>query len=368
MPDRMLPWWAPQFGPHERDLVAEVLDRGFLNDGDVTTRFERELARLLGVRHVVAVSSGTAALFLSLASLGIGAGDEVIVPDVTFIATANAVTLSGATPVLADVDPLTLTLDPGAFSRAITPRTKAVIPVHVSGRAAQMPSILQLAASRGIQVVEDAAEAFQSKSGGRCLGTFGRLGCLSFSPAKLITTGQGGAILTDDEALHARLRELKDQGRPVRGTGGDDLHPSLGYNFKLTNLQAAVGLGQLATLPDRLARMRRTLTGYREGLRDVPGVSLFPFRLEEGESPQWVDAWSDERDGLVEHLRLRGAECRKLWFPLHRQAPYRQPDDRFPQATAISPKAFWLPSSLTLSDEDVAAVCGWIAEFAAVAS
>lgn len=362
MPEARLPWWAPQFGAEERALVSGVLESGFLNDGDVTTRFEARLAELVGVRHAVGVTSGTAALFLALASLEVGQGDEVIVPDVSFIATANAVRLAGATPVLADIDPATLTLDPEAFRRAIGPRTKAVIPVHVSGRSGHLPEILRIAEARGLHVVEDAAEAFLSKRGGRCLGTFGRLGCLSFSPAKLITTGQGGAVLTNDDALEVRLRELKDQGRPVRGTGGDDLHHRVGYNFKLTNLQAAVGLGQLASLPERLARMRRTYQAYAEGLRDVEGVRLVGFRLEEGESPQWVDALSEERDRLIEFLASRGAECRRFWFPLHRQAPYRQPDEYFPHSTAVAPKAFWLPSGLRMTDADVASVCRLVRE------
>ena len=357
------PWWQPQMGAEERRLVNEVLEGGFLNDGELTSRFEAQLATALGVRYVVGVSSGTAALFLSLASLGVGPGDDVIVPDLTFIATANAVTLTGATPILADVDPRTLTLDPAAVARAITPRTKAIIPVHVSGRAADMQTILALAQARGLRVVEDAAEAFLSKHQGRSLGTWGQLGCFSFSPAKLITMGQGGAVVTNDEALHTRLRELKDQGRPVRGTGGDDLHVSVGFNFKLTNLQAAVGLGQLASIQERLATMRRTYEAYRDGLKDVRGMGLFGFSLETGESPQWVDAWCDDRDGLVEYLRARGAECRKFWFPLHTQAPYRRSDEGFPHSTALASKAFWLPSALSLSKADVATICGWIREY-----
>jgi perosamine synthetase len=219
--------------------VAEVLDSNYLNEGEVTARFEKTLAELIGCKHVVAVTSGTSAIFLALAALGIGKGDEVIVPDVTFIATANAVTMTGARPILVDVDPLTLTMDPQALLRSITPRTKAVVPVHVSGRAADLNSIGQIARQHGFHVIEDAAEAFMSKFDGRCLGTFGIAGCLSFSPNKTITTGQGGAVLTDDGELNRRLRELKDQGRAVRGTGGDDVHATVGYNFKFTNVQAA---------------------------------------------------------------------------------------------------------------------------------
>jgi perosamine synthetase len=360
-PARTIPWWEPRIGPGEAALVADVLASHYVNEGEMTARFERALADLLGVQHVIAVTSGTVALALALRGLEIGPGDEVIVPDVTFIATANAVRLAGATPVLADVDPRTLTLDPEAMTRVLSSRTRAVIPVHVSGRAAAMTDILEIAWARGLAVVEDAAEALGSRHHGRALGTLGDAGCFSFSPNKTITTGQGGAVATDDNALAARLRALKDQGRPVRGTGGDDLHPTLGFNFKLTNLQAAVGLGQLAMLEDRLARQQRTYRLYAEGLRDLPALRLPGFAA--GECPQWVDALVEGRDALDRHLADQRMHCRRFWLPLHTQAPYRAPDEHFPHSTRLMPQALWLPSAFTLADDDVAAVCAAIRAF-----
>lgn len=360
---RRIVWWEPRLTGEEYGLVKDVLDSNFLNDGDVTTRFEGELAALLGVRYAVAVTSGTTAIAMALAAVGVGRGDEVIVPDVTFIATANAVVLTGATPVLVDVDPATLNVDPAAVARAHTSRTKAVVPVHVSGRAADMASLMDWATRHGIAVVEDAAEGFVSRWRGRCLGTIGHTGCFSFSPNKIITTGQGGVVVTDDAAIHGRLRELKDHGRPVRGTGGDDIHQSLGFNFKLTNLQAAVGLGQLSQLKPRLERAKQIYRGYVDGLRGVRGISLPGFRVDDGESPQWVDALVERRDDLDRHLRSLDIHCRRFWFPIHTQAPYRLPDDRFPHSTAVAKKALWLPSAFTMSDDDVAIVCHAIGEF-----
>lgn len=365
MTERRIPWWTPEVGGGELALVRGVLDSNYLNEGDVTERFEREIARLVGARHAVATTSGTAALFLSLAALGIGHGDEVIVPDLTFVATANAVMLAGATPVLVDVDPRTLNMSPEAFERAITLRTRAVMPVHVSGRAADLDAITAIAHTRGIAVVEDAAEALTSSVRGKALGTFGVAGCLSFSPNKTITTGQGGIVLTNDDALHVRLRELKDQGRPVRGTGGDDVHKTVGFNFKLTNLQAAVGLGQLVHLEDRLARQKRNYEVYARGFANVPGITLPGFDIAGGEVPQWTDAIIERRDELDRFLDSRRMHCRRFWFPLHTQAPYRQPDERFPHATATGPRALWLPSAFTLTDADVEAVVGAVREFAA---
>lgn len=356
-------WWAPEIGEEEYNLVSNVLRSNYLNEGEVTASFEKRLATLLGTKYAVAATSGTSAIFLALAGLGVGAGDEVIVPDVTFIATANAVTMTGARPVLVDVDSATLTMDPEALLRAITPRTKAVVPVHVSGRAADLASILEIARQHGLYVVEDAAEAFMSKLDGRCLGTFGVAGCLSFSPNKTITTGQGGAVLTDDDKLNYRLRELKDQGRPARGTGGDDVHHSIGYNFKFTNVQAAIGLGQLDYLESRLARMRDIYRWYSRGLSGVDGLTLPGFQLERGESPQWTDAFVDRRDELDRYLAENGVDCRRFWFPIHTQAPYRLPDDNFPNSTRLARKALWLPSAFTLSEEDIGAVCQHVRQF-----
>ncbi len=360
---RQIPWWRPETGVEERDRVLAVLESNYLNDGDVTIDFERRMAAALGAKHTVAVTSGTAALFLAIAAIGAGRGDEVIVPDVTFIATANAVTLAGATPVFADVDPATLTMDPDAFAAAITPRTRAVIPVHVSGRAAAIDRILDIANGHRIAVIEDAAEALRSKHGGRCLGTFGRAGCFSFSPNKTITTGQGGLVATDDDALVVRLRELKDQGRPVRGTGGNDIHATLGFNFKLTNLQAAVGVAQLERLDARVRRLGDLYRRYHDALANIDGISLLPFDVDRGETPQWVDALAEDRDALVAHLERTDIHCRPFWYPVHTQQPYRAPDDRFPVAMRVVPKAVWLPSALSMTDDDVRVVAARVREF-----
>ena len=360
---KTIPWWSPQMTGDEQTLIRHVLDSNYLNDGDITTRFEQEIARLVGAKYAVAVTSGTAALFLALAGLGVGSGDEVIVPDVTFIATANAVRLAGASPVLVDIDPATLNISPETLAKAITARTKAVIPVHVSGRGANMSAIMEIARKHDLHVIEDAAEAFMSALDDKYLGTFGHAGCLSFSPNKTITTGQGGMILTNDDALHSRLRELKDQGRAVRGTGGDDIHNSVGYNFKLTNLQAAVGLGQLSALQQRIERQRRVYKLYAENLEGLPGITLFGFRLDTGEVPQWTDALVQRRDELEQYLLARRIHCRRFWFPIHTQAPYRLPDNAFPNSTRLMPHALWLPSAFTLTDDDVLAVCRHIREF-----
>ena len=364
MADR-IPWWEPRIGEAEKALVLEVLGSNYVNDGEMTTRFENRVRELLGCRHAIGVSNCTSALFLALKALDIGAGDQVIVPDATFIATANAVAMTDATAVLVDVDADSLTMSPAAFEATITPHTRAVIPVHVSGRAADLAAILAIAEAHAIAVVEDAAEAFMSRHDGKALGTIGRMGCLSFSPMKLITTGQGGMVVTDDDELHVRLRQLKDQGRPVRGTGGDDHHPKVGYNFKLTNIQAAVGLGQLETIDARMDHVRHVRRLYERHLAGQNGITLLPAPMDRGALPLWVDAIVEGRDGLAGYLQARAIDCRAYWHPIHTQPCYKAGDAGFPNATRLLPRAVWLPSAFGMSDDQVRLVCGHIGDFLA---
>ena len=361
--NKMFPWWKPKLCGSELNRIAEVLESNFLNDGDYTSEFENRIADMLGVKHAVAVTSGTTALFLALKALDVGPGDEVIVPDVTFIATANAVALTGAKPVLVDIDPSTMAMDPVACEEAITIYTRAVVPVHVSGRGAPMAAINALANQYSLAVVEDAAEALLSKSKGEFLGTIGKAGCFSFSPNKTITTGQGGMVVTNDERVNSRLRELKDQGRTQRGTGGDDLHPSVGYNFKLTNLQAAVGLAQLEDLHLRTENLQDIYDAYETQLSTIDQLKLLPFDTDVGEVPQWIDAVADHRDDLVRHLEHANMHCRRFWRPIHTQKPYELPDAQFPNSTTACSKAVWLPSCFDLNEDDIVQICDQIKQF-----
>jgi perosamine synthetase len=360
---RNIIWWQPQLGDSELSRITEVLSSNFLNEGSVTQEFENQLAKVLKVKHVVTATSGTGAIFMALKSLGIGHGDEVLVPDLTFIATANAVTMAGATPVLVDIDQNTLNMCPQSARKAITKRTRAIMPVHVSGRAADMSEISKIAQEHNLQVVEDAAEALLSMHNGKALGTIGVMGCFSLSPNKTITTGQGGFIATNDSALDKILRQLKDQGRPARGTGGDDIHPAMGFNFKFTNLQAAVGLGQLELLEQRVKHLRATYLQYQKRLADLPGIKILPFNTEQGETPQWVDAIAENRDQLCSFLDSKNIGYRKFWHPIHTQEPYRRPDSDFPTSTMSSAKALWLPSCFQMQEDDIEYVCASIEAF-----
>lgn len=360
---KKIPWWQPQIGKKEYELINIVLRSNFPNEGEMTEKFQRKISGLLGIKHAIFVSNCTSAIFLSLKALGIGYGDEVVVPDATFIATANAVEMSGAKAILADIDPKTFTLDINSFEKSITKKTKAVVPVHISGRAGNLEEIMKIAKKKRIFVIEDAAEAFMSKYKNRYLGTFGETGCFSFSPAKTITTGQGGMITTNNDRLYESLKELKNQGRRVRGTGGDDIHHSIGFNFRVTDLQAALGLGQLDYLKTRMQRMKKIYLQYRKHLDGIKEISLFRFNVDGGELPQWTDAIVEDRDKLDKFLQKNNIDSRRYWFPIHQQTPYKLPDTKFPNSTKLSHKALWLPSAYTLSDQDVITVCKYIKRF-----
>ncbi len=361
MSTKTIRWFFPQFGENEKNGVLKVLESNYLNDGEVTRAFEEKVAAFIGCRYCVAVTSGTAAIALSLMALGIGPGDEVIVPDLTFIATANAVRLAGASVKLVDIEPLRFTIDPARVDESIGPQTKAVIAVDVNGRGANYEALEPLCKKHKLALICDSAEALGSKYKGRYLGTYGNAGCFSFSANKTVSSGQGGMIATNDIDVYHRLRELKDQGRRFGGTGGDDLHPVLGFNFKYTNLQAAVALAQLERLSQRISHFQDRDRWYSKALQGCPQVTLPPLD-EPGEVRQWTDLLCQNRTELEIAFKQNQIDIRPFWFPLHTQRPYRLPDEGFAHSIHISQEGLWLPSSFELTEEDVGKVSKIIRE------
>jgi perosamine synthetase len=357
-------WFLPAMGTTEKESIIDVIDSNFINDGDVTRAFEARVAALVGVRHCVGVTSGTAAISLALMGLGIGPGDEVIVPDLTFIATANAVTMTGASVKLVDVEPRRFAIDPERVAEAIGPKTRAIVPVDVNGRGADYEALAELCAEHGLLMVCDAAEALGSHWNDRPLGGYGDAGCFSFSPNKTVTTGQGGMVATNSDVLYDRLQELKDQGRPQRGTGGNDMHPTLGFNFKLTNLQAAIGLAQFDRLEERLAQARARDRWYWEGLHNCPGVNVDGLRpADDGEIRQWSDALFENRDAVEAALTAANIGCRPFWYPLHTQKPYANAfEAKMDFSIDISARGLWLPSAFDLTREQAGRVCDVITQ------
>ncbi|MBM3526575.1 MAG: DegT/DnrJ/EryC1/StrS family aminotransferase [Alphaproteobacteria bacterium] len=357
-PDQSRPiaWFGPHLTGRELEHLRGVLERDYVNDGPLAREFERRIAALVGTRHAVAVTSGTAAISLALMAAGIGPGDEVLVPDLTFAATANAVRLAGADVRLVDVEPVRFGIDPDAAAAAIGPRTRAMVTVDVNGRGADYGRLEPLCRERSLVLVCDAAEGLGSRHGGRMLGSFGAAGCFSFSANKTITAGQGGIVTTNDDAIHDRLRELKDQGRRHGGTGGDDQHPVMGFNFKFTDLQAAVALPQLDEIERRLDAARKRDAYYCERLANQPGLRLPPFD-EPGEVRQWTDVLIEDRAKVGAALDAAKIGHRAFWLPVHRQAPYAAPDAQFSNSIDISRRGMWLASRLDMTEAEMERVC-----------
>jgi perosamine synthetase len=349
-----IPWFTPEFdGPVERERLRAVLASNYLNDGPISREFEQRIAELVGVKHCVAVTSGTVAISLALSASGVGPGDEVLVPDLTFVATANAARMIGAEVKLVDVEPRRFAIDVDKAAKAVGPRTRAVVPVDVNGRGADYNALQSLAQEKGLKIICDSAEALGSKYCGRNLGTFGDAACFSFSANKTVSSGQGGMVATNSEEIYSRLRELKDQGRRHGGSGGDDLHPVMGFNFKYTNLQAAVGLAQLERFEERVAHFAKRDAWYRELLADCPGIVVPDPPNWDGEILQWTDILCTDRPRLHRALLAAGIDGRPFWFPLHRQEPYKAGDWDFPVAIDISARGLWLPSAFSLTRSQV---------------
>lgn len=353
--DRFIPVSEPLLDGNELAYVTDCVRSGWVSSlGEYIPRFEAEFARFCGVRHAVAVSNGTVALHLALETLGIGPGDEVIVPTLTFVATANAVHYTGATPVFVDSEPTTWNLDPAMLSRAVTGRTRAIIPVHLYGHPADLQPILEVAEGHQLHVIEDAAEAHGAQYRGRRVGSFGTLNCFSFYGNKIVTTGEGGIITTDDDALAGKMRHLRDHGMsPERRYW----HPVIGYNYRMTNLQAALGVAQMERVEKFIEKKRWIAQTYNRYLGKVPGLVL-PPAMEWARPVYWMysvlvtDEFGLSRDGLMSHLRAQHIDSRPFFYPIHTMPPYWS-EAAFPVAEKLSREGINLPSAVTLTEPDI---------------
>lgn len=352
---KVIPQIEPLLGSEERDEVLKVLESSFITEGKRTQEFEAEVARFVGARYALAVNNATVGLTIALMSLGIGPADEVLVPDFTFIATANAVALTGATPILVDVDPRTFVIDLEDASSRITRRSRAIVPVHLNGRAPDMNRLKSFAVERGLYIVEDAAQALGSRYGGRHLGTFGEAGVYSLGTTKIITTGQGGIIVTQSREIYESCVRLKDHGRPARSS---EVHETFGFNSKFTDLQAALGLAQLRKLPDRIKQKRELYRWYRDELASLVGIEFPPIDLSET-VPWFVDILCADRAALESHLKSAGIGTRRFYLPLHSQPCFMR-NGSYPNTELISRTGLWLPSSSTVTRLEVAHICSHI--------
>jgi dTDP-4-amino-4,6-dideoxygalactose transaminase len=361
-----VPITKPLLGEGEEAAVLAVLRSGWLVQGPKVAEFERAVASYVGAAHAVATSNCTTALHLALQLHGIGPGDEVIVPSFTFIATANAVLYAGATPVFADIDSRTYNLDPDAVEAAITPRTKAIMPVHQIGLAADMDRLSALARRHGLAILEDAAPAIGATYKGRRVGGLGNTACLSFHPRKVITTGEGGMLLTDDGAMAEQARRLRAHGMSVSDLARhqsdrvvvEEYH-ELGYNYRMTDLQAAVGIEQLKRLDGMIERRREVAERYAKALANRDGVRL-PF--SSADMPHTYQSYMIElapelgvtREELMQELLLAGVATRRGVMAIHLEPYYRRryPQVRLPVTEVATRQTVLLPIYATMTSAE----------------
>lgn len=363
---RTIPLARPHLGAREEELVLDVLRSGTLCLGEVAPAFERAFAERVGTRFAVACSSGTAGLHAALHRVGVGPGDEVITSSFSFVSSANVIVFERATPVFAEIDEQTFNLDAAAVEAAVTPRTRAILPVHIFGYPCDIEAINRIAARHGLAVVEDACEAVGTTIDGRHVGTHGNPAVYGFYPNKQMTTGEGGVITTDDADVHRELRSLVNQGRSDSGEWL--VHQRIGFNYRMDEMSAAVGLAQLEKIDLLLSLRERVAERYCELLHGCAGLEL-PYRGPQRRS--WFVfhirlAEGIDRATVIDRLAERGVASRPYLPAIHTQPPYRERfgygEGMLPVTERVSRATLALPFYPQLEDTDIAYVCDSLRE------
>jgi perosamine synthetase len=361
----MIPVCEPFIGKKEMEYVVDCINTNWISSkGRYIGEFEDAFAEYCGSDYGISTTSGTTALHLAIASLDIGKGDEVIVPAFTMISTVFAIVYTGAKPVIVDAEPETWNIDVDKIGENITERTKAIIPVHTYGHPCDMDPILSVAKKHDVAVVEDAAEAHGAEYKGRKSGGIGYMGCFSFYANKIITCGEGGMIVTNDEEIAERAKSLRNLSFPKEKR--IYLHSEVGYNYRMTNIQAAMGLAQLEKIDELIERRRKNAHIYNGLLEDVKGIRL-PTEKEWAKNVYWMysilveDEFGVGRDELMDKMMKKGIDTRTFFIPMHQQPVFKKmglfKGESYPVAEELSKKGMYLPSGSGLKEEEIRQVC-----------
>lgn len=358
-------WAEPTLWGREEEYAVDALRSTWISGGPYVDRLEADFARYAGARHVLAVTNGTAALHLAYLATGIGAGDEIIVPGFAFMAAANMARMVGATPVFADIDPETWCITAETVAPLITERTRAIVAVHTYGNVCALEPLLALGEERGVFVIEDAAESIGSRWRGRMSGTIAPLGVYSFHATKTITTGEGGAVTTHDDALAERMRLYRSHGMARTRY----LHAVAGHNFRLTNLQAAIGCAQLEQIDRIVAKRSQVWHTYRARLQTMPGVTMQVIETDVDPVMWAVGAhlnsvqYPQGRDAIMSQMTLLGIETRPGFYPASAM-PHLYGPQRLPESDALAASILVLPSSPSLDEARIHRICDALASLA----
>lgn len=351
----------PLLDGNEKRYLAECIDSGWISsEGPFVKRFEDEFAARMGRKHGIAVTNGTAAIDAAVSALNIGVGDEIILPTFTIISCILQIVRSGATPVLIDSDPFTWNMNVTQIESKITPLTKAIMVVHIYGMPVDMEPVLELCQRYNLKLIEDNAEMIGQTYRGKPCGSFGDISTVSFYPNKLITTGEGGMILTDNDCLAERCRELRNL---CFKPGKRFVHERLGWNLRMTNLQAALGLAQLERIDEFIAKKRWIGQRYNNLLEDLPGVQLSLKQTDYAENIYWVngilldDSVKFDSDEAIKRMARMGIECRPFFYPMHMQPVFHNlkfsDKNSFPVAERMYRRGFYIPSGLALTENQL---------------
>lgn len=351
----MIPVAEPSLDGNELKYVADCVKTGWVSSsGDYIKKFQEGFSKYCGVKYGVAVANGTVALHLALESLGIKKGDEVIIPSLTFVATANTVKYTGAKPVFIDSEPRTWNIDPEKIKEKITTKTKVIMPVHLYGHPCNMDRIKEIAEKHNIAIIEDAAEAHGAEYKNKKIGSLSDISCFSFYGNKILTTGEGGMCLTNDKKIAEKIEQLKDHGMSKERKY---YHHNLGYNYRLTNIQAAIGLAQLEKIEKTIEIKRKNAQLYNSLLKDIKNVTL-PIEEPWAKNVYWMYSilieknYKLKRDELITKLKNEGIETRPFFIPLHKM-PYLDEGLKLPIAEELGEKGINLPSSTKLTKEQI---------------
>ena len=365
--NRKIPVAVPCFLGNEKKYVDDCMETTWISsNGPYINKFEEAFANFLGCSHAIAVSNCTVGLHVPLVALGLQPGDEVLVPSLTYIATANAVTYCGAKPVFVDCLEDTWNIDVEDARRKITKNTKGIMPVHLYGNPSDMDAVMELAREYHLFVLEDAAECHGATFRGQKVGTFGEVGVFSFFGNKIIATGEGGMIVTNDSDLAAKMRQLKGQGQdPNRRYWFTEV----GYNYRMTNIEAAIGLAQVEKADIHIENRKRVASWYLEELADLQQKVAFQKVTDHSESVWWMfsillkDSAKISRDALMEKLKADGIETRPLFYPMHVMPVYEDPNANCPVSERIASHGMNLPTHGKLTREDVRYICDRLREY-----
>jgi len=361
-PRAVIPVSAPTLGGNEAKYVMDCLETTWISStGKYLEEFEEAFARFCGVKYAMTCSNGTSALHLALLALGLAPGEEVIVPTLTFVASANAVVYCGAKPVFVDVDPEIWNLDPRQIEAQITPRTRGIIAVHLGGHPADMDVVMAIARRHNLFVLEDAAQAHGAEVHGRRVGSIGDIGSFSFYGNKIVSTGEGGMLTTNDEALARKVQLLKNQGMdPDRRYW----HPVVGFNYRMTNVQAAIGLAQMERVDWQLARRAEIVSWYRE---ELAGTEDITWQIEKdwARHAWWMftavlgEGFGADRDAVIRRMAERGIQTRRVVYPMHQLVPYQAASRgrQFPVADGLGARGINLPTWAGVTRDDVRFIC-----------